>query len=98
VEKLVGPSSYQLNIPVEWRIYNVFHAGLLSRTQDDTIPGRVPDPTPVVRIQDKELWVINWFVNSWWFRGKFQLKIRWEDQTEEQDDWRDHLAILAEAT
>jgi hypothetical protein len=32
VEKLVGPSSYQLNIPVRWKIHNVFHAGLLLQT------------------------------------------------------------------
>jgi hypothetical protein len=40
VTELVGPSSYQLDIPVGWRLHNVFHAGLLSCTQDDTIPGQ----------------------------------------------------------
>jgi hypothetical protein len=98
IEELVGPSSYQLDILVGWKIHNVFHVGLLSRTQDDTIPGRVPELAPVVRIQDKELWVIDQFVNSCWFRGKFQLKIWWEDQTEEQDDWQDYFTILEEAS
>ena len=93
----VGNSSYRLDIPVTWRVHNVFHAGLLSRTKDDTIPGRNPAPQPTVRIQDQELWVIDRFVNSRWFRGKFQLKIRWEDQAEEQDDWRDFKEILAES-
>ena len=93
----VGNSSYRLDIPVTWRVHNVFHAGLLSRTKDDTIPGRNPAPQPTVRIQDQELWVINRFVNSRWFRGRFQLKIRWEDQSEEQDDWRDFREILAES-
>jgi hypothetical protein len=98
VEKLVGPASYQLNLPVRWKIHNVFHAGLLSQTWEDTIPSRVPKPAPVVKIQDKELWVIDQFVNSQWFRGKFQLKICWEDQMEEQDDWRDYFVILVEAS
>ena len=93
----VGNSSYRLDILVTWRVHNVFHAGLLSRTKDDTIPGRNPAPQPMIRIQDQELWVIDCFVNSRWFRGKFQLKIRWEDQTEEQDDWRDFGEILAES-
>jgi hypothetical protein len=75
VQKLVGPSSYQLNIPTTWKIHNVFHAGLLSHTKDDTIVGRVPEPAPIVRLQEKELWVIDRFVNSRWFRGKFQLKV-----------------------
>jgi hypothetical protein len=98
VTELVGLSSYRLDIPVGWKLHNVFHTGLLSRTQDDTIVGRHPEPAPVVRIQDKELWVIDRFVNSCWFRGKFQLKVRWEDQPEEQDDWRDYHVILAEAS
>ena len=50
-----------------------------------------------VTIQDKELWVIDRFVNSQWFRGKFQLKVRWEDQDEDQDDWRGYEDILREA-
>jgi hypothetical protein len=97
VQKLVGPSSYQLDIPATWRIHNVFHAGLLSRTRDDTIVGRISEPAPIVCLQDKELWVIDQFINSRWFHGKFQLKVRWEDQAEEQDDWQDYFAILAEA-
>ena len=41
--------------------------------------------------------MVDRFVNSRWFRGKFQLKIRWEDQTEEQDDGRDYTVILKES-
>ena len=69
----------------------------MSRTKEDTIPGRIPPPEPVVKLQDEELWVIDKFVNSRWFRGKFQLKIRWEDQEEEQDEWKDYVAIMREA-
>ena len=96
VLELVGPASYHLDIPVSWKVHNVFHVGLLSRTKEDTIPSRVPAPQPTIKIQDQELWVIDQFVNSCWFRGKFQLKIRWEDQGEEQDDWRDYNTLRAE--
>jgi hypothetical protein len=64
VTELVGPSSYQLDIPVGWRLHNIFHAGLLSCTKEDTIPGQHPTPAPIVHMQDKELWVIDCFVNS----------------------------------
>ena len=96
VLELVGPASYRLDIPVSWKIHNVFHVGLLSQTKEDTIPGRIPATQPMVKIQDQELWVIEKFVNSWWFRGRFQLKIRWEDQGEEQDDWQDYETLRAE--
>ena len=97
VLELIGPTSYRLDIPTSWRVHNVFHAALLSRTKEDTIPNRVAPPQPRVTMREQELWVIDRFVNSRWFRGKFQLKIRWEDQTEEQDDWRDYSAILKES-
>jgi len=79
-------------------VHNVFHGGLLSRTKEDTILGRVPPPEPIIQIVDQELWVIEKFVNSRWFWNKFQLKVRWEDQGEEQDDWRDYFKILEEST
>jgi len=97
VLEAIGPSSYRLAIPASWKVHNVFHAGLLSHTKEDTIPGRVAPPQPRITMREQELWVIDQFVNSRWFRGKFQLKIRWEDQTEEHDDWRDYATILRES-
>ena len=96
--ELVGPMLYRLDIPASWRVHNVFHAGLLSRTKEDTIPNHVTPPQLRITMRKQELWVIDRFVNSRWFRSKFQLKIRWEDQTEEQDDWRDYSTILKEST
>ena len=93
----VGPASYRVDIPAAWRIHNVFHAGLLSHTKEDTIPNRASPPQPRITMREQELWVIDRFVNSRWFRGKFQLKIRWEDQMEEQDDWRNYSTILKES-
>jgi hypothetical protein len=45
---------------------------------------------------DQELWVVDKFVNSRWFRNKFQLKVHWEDHEEDQDEWRDHDKLMAE--
>jgi len=95
--EVIGPASYRLDIPTSWRIHNAFHVSLLSRTREDTIPGRAAPPQPRVTLNEQELWVIDRFVNSCWFRGKFQLKVRWKDQTEEQDDWRDYAIILRES-
>ena len=60
----VGSTSYHIDIPVTWQVHNVFHASLLSCTKEDKIVGQVPDPQPVVQIQDQELWVIDSFINS----------------------------------
>ena len=60
----VGNTSYRIDIPITWRVHNVFHASLLLRTKEDRIVGRVPDPQPVVQMQEQELWVIDRFINS----------------------------------
>ena len=60
----IGNTSYQIDIPVTWQVHNVFHASLLSRTKEDRIVGRIPEPQPIVQIQDQELWVIDSFINS----------------------------------
>ena len=60
----VGGTLYCIGIPATWRVHNVFHASLLSCTKEDKIVGRIPEPQPVVQIQDQELWVIDSFINS----------------------------------
>jgi hypothetical protein len=48
----IGSNSHQLAIPVHWRVHNMFHASLLSKTKDNTILGWVPELQPMVQIQD----------------------------------------------
>ena len=62
--EMVEPASYHLDIPISWKTHNVFHVGLLSRTKEDTIPGRVAEPQGPIRIQEQELWAINQILNS----------------------------------
>jgi hypothetical protein len=93
----ISPTVYKLDILLTWRVHNIFHASLISKTKEDTILGQNPAPQPVIKMTDQELWVIDKFVNSRWFRGKFQLKVHWEDQEEDQDDWHNHKTILREA-
>jgi hypothetical protein len=50
VTEIIGPSPYCLDIPGHWRVQNVFHAGHLSCTKEDWIPGRVPTPMLVVHM------------------------------------------------
>jgi len=93
----IGQNAYRIDTPRNWRVHNVFHTSLLSRTKTDSIANRIPPPEPIVTVLEQELWVIDKFVNSHWFRGKFQLKVHWEDQEEDQDDWQDYNTILREA-
>ena len=75
VQEKIGNSSYCIDILVTGQVHNIFHASLLSWTKEDKIIGQVPEPQPIIWLQEQELWVIDCFINSCWFRGKFQLKV-----------------------
>jgi hypothetical protein len=48
----ISPTAYKLDIPLHWQIHNIFHASLISKTED-TILGWNPAPQPVVKITDQ---------------------------------------------
>src|SRR5258707_11459612 len=79
--------AYRIGLPNQWWIHNIFHVHLLTKMKLDMIPGHPPVPEPPVQVNDKDEFVIEKFVNSWWFRGHFQFKVRWQGYEEEHDEW-----------
>jgi hypothetical protein len=47
IMKIIGPVTYQLNLPTTWRIHNVFHATLLRQYKETEVYGaNFPKPPP----------------------------------------------------
>jgi hypothetical protein len=49
----ISPTAYKLSIPMTWWVHNVFHANLILKTKEDTIPGQEPAPQLIIRITDQ---------------------------------------------
>jgi len=89
--------TYRLELPAQWKIHDVFHVNVLSEATPDTIPNRVNPAPPPVKVNDEEFWVIEKYLDSRWFRNRFQFKIRWEGFTEEHDTWENAEDIDSDA-
>ena len=55
----IGQLNYRLELPVDWKIHDVFHVALLTKAPRDLIPGRVqeaPPPPPILppRLYEEE--------------------------------------------
>ena len=50
--------TYHLELPVHWRIHNVFHVNILSEAKLDTIPRHQQPVPPPVKVNDEDfgLW------------------------------------------
>jgi len=72
--------TYWFELPTQWKIHDVFHVNVLSEAAPDTILNRA-NPAPPVKVNDEEFWVIEKYLDSWWFRNRFQFKIWWEGFT-----------------
>ena len=79
--------TYRLELPPHWKIHDVFHVNVLSEAEPDTIANRRNPPPPAVKVNGEEYWVMEKYIDSRWFRNRFQFKIRWEGFGEEHDTW-----------
>src|SRR5258706_6469428 len=66
---------YQLELPAHWKIHNIFHVNVLSEAKPDMIPNCQNLPLPPVKINNKDYYVIEKYINTQWFWNQFQFKI-----------------------
>ena len=89
--------TYRLELPTHWKIHDVFHVNVLLEAEPDTIPHRQNPPPPPVKVNDKDYWVMEKYVDARWFRNHFQFKIRWANFSEEHDTWENTDNINSDA-
>jgi hypothetical protein len=79
--------TYRLSLPTKWKIHNVFHVNVLSEAVPDMILHHQKPTLLPVKVNDKDFWVMEKYIDARWFRNWFQFKIRWDGFSEEHDTW-----------
>ena len=86
VQDAVGTQAYRLQLPPNYRIYNVFYVSLLERwkprenQEDNTQP---PEITP----EGKEVWEVEKILGKRTRKGQLQYWLRWKGYDESWDTW-----------
>ena len=62
IEKLSN-LTYCLELPLHWKIHDIFHINVLSKAKPDMIPKHMNPPPPLIKINCK-YWVINKYINA----------------------------------
>ena len=93
VVKKISDTVYELKLPPHMKCHPVFNIDLLTKEKPDRIPGRQSkEPTPVI-IEGEPQYKVEKLINSNWYYGHLQYKVRYKGYGKEHNEWqfRDNL-------
>ena len=87
ITKVIGPVTYQLELPHSWRIHNVFHATLLWQyKENDVYRANFPRPTPEL-IEGKEVYEIEYIIRHRRRGWGYQYYMKWKGYLISETSW-----------
>jgi len=63
--------TYQLKLPTQWKIHDVFHVNVLSKAIPNTILNHMNPAPPPIKVNNEDFWVIEKYLESQWFCNQF---------------------------
>jgi transposase InsO family protein len=87
VKRVVGPVTYQLELPPQWKVHNVFHAKLLHPYKETEEYGVNFQEPPPDLIDGAEEFEVEQILDERTRGGKKQYLIRWKGYAEAHDSW-----------
>jgi len=87
VIEAIGPTTYHLELPAQWKIHNTFHGSLLLPYHETKEHGRnFPEPAPDL-IEGQPEWEVEEILDSRWYRCKLQYLIKWKGYSDAHNSW-----------
>src|SRR5882672_9920837 len=95
ITEVLGPTTYRLELPAQWKIHNAFHGSLLLPYYETKEHGRnFPEPAPDL-IEGQPEWEVEELLDSRRYRRKLQYLIRWKGYSDAHNSWEPKEAINA---
>ena len=84
---VVSRTSYQLKLPPQWKIHDVFHATLLTPYKETALNGQsYQEPVPDL-IDGQPEWEVESILKVRRWRNQLQFLVRWKGFSEAHDSW-----------
>ncbi|SRR6266702_1841311 len=85
----MSPVNYQLKLPTQWSIYDIFHINLLTPYHEMAIHGPNCSRPPPDLIDKEEEYKVKKILDSWQFgrRCKLQYLIKWKGYPDLDNKW-----------
>jgi hypothetical protein len=88
ITKVLGPLTYQLDLPKTWKIHNAFHSVHLSPFNETPQYGPVKTRPPPDLVDNEEEYEVDHIVRHKKNRqGRFLFLIRWKGYGPDEDSW-----------
>ncbi|KAF8641354.1 hypothetical protein AX16_010026 [Volvariella volvacea WC 439] len=91
ITKVLGPVTFQLELPEQWKIHNVFHASLLTPYKENDIHGPNFLNPPSDIINDEEEWEVENIIKHRWIGPKkkrqIEYLIAWKEYPSSENRW-----------
>jgi len=70
-------NSYELDLPANMKMGNVFHADRLRKDPNNPLPGQIREPEPPTTINNELEWTVDQILASRTHRGTLQYQVSW---------------------
>jgi len=88
VTRVMGEGTYELRLPPHIKAHPVFNVYLLTKAEEDPIPGRAPvEPAPII-VEGHQEYEIEAIIDSNFFGKHFQYKVTYVGYGKEHDEWQ----------
>ena len=96
ITRVVSRTSYQLKLPPQWKIHDVFHATLLTPYKETALNGKsYQEPAPDL-IDGQPEWEVESILKVRRRRNQLQYLIRWKGFSEAHDSWESAKDVHAD--
>jgi len=94
----MSPVNYQLKLPTQWKIHDVFHIDLLMLYHETTLHGPNYSRPPPDLVEDQEEYEVKKILDSWQIgrRRKLQYLVKWKGYLDSDNEWVDKKDVHAD--